>query len=130
MQLMAALFLVVIGTGRAGAAGDLVHRPTSDPPIPFAATIRCWGGFVTTLNTSASFFRQYFFSQDREEMPFNRAQRSWVYRAAKNVDQTAAFGSTRDLRPEGTVIFLNCAFSAARRGIGAAGRCDIRALLQ
>jgi hypothetical protein len=44
------------------------------------------------------FFRQYFFAMDREELPFNRAQRSWAYRAAKNIDNTAAFGSTRDLR--------------------------------
>ncbi|WP_171102000.1 FMN-binding glutamate synthase family protein [Ruegeria sp. HKCCD7255] len=56
------------------------------------------------------FFRQYFFAQDREEMPFNRAERSWVYRAAKNVDSTVAFGSTRDLRPTGTVYFVNCPF--------------------
>ena len=27
------------------------------------------------------FFRQYFFAMDREEMPFNRAQRDWVYDA-------------------------------------------------
>lgn len=56
------------------------------------------------------FFRQYFFALDREEMPFNRAERSWVYRAAKNVDSTVAFGSTRDLRPSGTVYFVNCPF--------------------
>jgi len=56
------------------------------------------------------FLRQYFFAQDREEMPFNRAERSWVYRAAKNVDSTVAFGSTRDLRPTGTVYFVNCPF--------------------
>lgn len=56
------------------------------------------------------FFRQYFFAMDREEMPFNRAQRSWVYRAAKNVDNTVAFGSTRDLRPTGTVLFVNCPY--------------------
>ncbi|WP_170759554.1 FMN-binding glutamate synthase family protein [Ruegeria lacuscaerulensis] len=56
------------------------------------------------------FFRQYFFAQDREEMPFNRAERSWVYRAAKNVDSTVAFGSSRDLRPTGTVYFVNCPF--------------------
>lgn len=56
------------------------------------------------------FFRQYFFAMDREELPFNRAQRSWVYRAAKNVDNTVAFGSTRDLRPAGTVLFVNCPF--------------------
>lgn len=57
-----------------------------------------------------TFFRQYFFALDREELPFNRAERSWVYRAAKNVDTTVAFGSTRDLRPGGTVYFVNCAF--------------------
>ena len=56
------------------------------------------------------FFRQYFFAMDREELPFNRAERSWVYRAAKAVDTTVAFGSSRDLRPVGTVLFANCAY--------------------
>ncbi len=58
------------------------------------------------------FFRQYFSAMDREEMPFNRAQRAWVYRAAKNLDNTQPFGSTRDLRPSGTVLFTNAAFPA------------------
>jgi len=44
------------------------------------------------------FFRQYFFAMDREELPFNRAERAWVYRAAKGADTTVAFGSTRDLK--------------------------------
>lgn len=56
------------------------------------------------------FFRQYFFSMDREELPFNRAERSWVYRAAKNVDNTIAFGSTRLLTARGTILFVNCPF--------------------
>lgn len=43
-------------------------------------------------------------------MPFNRAERSWVYKAAKNVDRTIAFGSTRSLDPAGTIMFMNCAF--------------------
>jgi hypothetical protein len=58
------------------------------------------------------FFRQYFYAMDREEMPFNRAQRSWVYRAAKNLDNTQPFGSTRDLRPTGTLLFANATFPA------------------
>ncbi len=57
-----------------------------------------------------TFFRQYFFTMDREEMPFNRAQRSWVYRAAKDIDNLVAFGSTHDLKPSGTVLFVNTAF--------------------
>jgi len=56
------------------------------------------------------FFRQYLFSSDREELPFNRAQRVWVYRAAKNAENTNAFGSTRDLRGEGVPFFVNAAF--------------------
>ncbi len=53
------------------------------------------------------FFRQYFFAHDREELPFNRAQRTWVYRAAKNLDSTIAFGSSRPLNRPGDVVFLN-----------------------
>ena len=68
------------------------------------------GHFRYFFEHLGEFFRQYFFSMDREELPFNRAQRSWVYRAAKHVDTTVAFGSTRDLRPAGTTIFVNCAF--------------------
>ncbi|WP_271272229.1 FMN-binding glutamate synthase family protein [Aliamphritea hakodatensis] len=69
-----------------------------------------FGRFRYVFEHLGEFFRQYFFAQDREEMPFNRAQRSWVYRAAKNVEDTIAFGSTRDLRIPGTYYFLNCPF--------------------
>jgi glutamate synthase domain-containing protein 2 len=68
------------------------------------------GHFRYYFEHMGTFFRQYFFTMDREEMPFNRAQRSWVYRAAKDIDNTVAFGSTRDLRPAGTMLFVNCAF--------------------
>ena len=68
------------------------------------------GRFRFFFEHLGEFFRQYFFAMDREEMPFNRAQRSWVYRASKNEDSTVPFGSTRDLRPEGTVMFVNSPF--------------------
>jgi hypothetical protein len=68
------------------------------------------GRFRYFFETLGGFFRQYFFAMDREEMPFNRAERSWVYRAAKDLDNTTAFGSTRNLAPPGTVLFVNCAF--------------------
>ncbi|BCE01852.1 FMN-binding glutamate synthase family protein [Marinicellulosiphila megalodicopiae] len=56
------------------------------------------------------FFRQYFFAMDREELPFNRAQRSWAYRAAKNVETTVAFGSTRSMLSPGDMLFSNSTF--------------------
>ena len=68
------------------------------------------GRFRYLFEHMGEFFRQYFFALDREEMPFNRAQRSWAYRAAKGVDNTVAFGSTLNLAPPGTPIFVNCAY--------------------
>lgn len=65
------------------------------------------GRFRYFFEHLGEFFRQYFFAMDREELPFNRAQRSWAYRAAKNVDNTVAFGSSRDIHKPGAVIFLN-----------------------
>jgi len=68
------------------------------------------GRFRYLFETLGEFFRQYFFAMDREEMPFNRAERSWVYRAAKNIDATVPFGSTRSLTTNGAVLFVNCPF--------------------
>jgi glutamate synthase domain-containing protein 2 len=73
------------------------------------------GRFRYLFEHMGEFFRQYFFAMDREELPFNRAERSWVYRAAKGVDTTVAFGSTRDLRPPGTVYFVNCPYPTLER---------------
>lgn len=56
------------------------------------------------------YFRQYFFANDREEQPFNRALRSWVYRTAKGLGGLISFGSTQDLNQPGTYIFVNASF--------------------
>ena len=77
------------------------------------------GRFRYVFEEMGEFFRQYFFAMDREEMPFNRAERSWAYRAAKGVDSTVAFGSTRDLSRVGTAIFVNCPWPTLDAGFGA-----------
>ena len=56
------------------------------------------------------YFRQYFFAGDRDEMPFNRATRGWVYRLAKNEGGTVGFGSTYDMHQPGALIFVNHPF--------------------
>ena len=68
------------------------------------------GRFRYLFSTLGEFFRQYFFAMDREEMPFNRAEREWIHRAAKGKDNTVAFGSSKNLSPTGSVIFVNCPF--------------------
>ena len=68
------------------------------------------GHFRYIFSTLGEFFRQYFFAMDREEMPFNRAEREWIHRACKDKGITVAFGSTKSLQPTGTMIFENCPF--------------------
>lgn len=68
------------------------------------------GRFRHLFTSLGEFFRQYFFAMDREEMPFNRAQRDWVYDSTKGHGNTIAFGSTRNLGVPGTSIFVNAVF--------------------
>ena len=62
------------------------------------------------LERQGEYFRQYFFMGDREEMPFNRATRAWVYREAKDEGGVIGFGSTYDLREPGSILFVNAPF--------------------
>ena len=68
------------------------------------------GRFRELFSTLGEFFRQYFFAMDREELPFNRAQREWVKRSAEGHGNTVAFGSTRNTGIVGTPIFVNAPF--------------------
>lgn len=68
------------------------------------------GRFRHIFSELGEFFRQYFFAMDREELPFNRAQRDWVERAAEGKGNTVAFGSTRNTSVVGTPLFVNAAF--------------------
>ncbi len=68
------------------------------------------GRFRSLFTKLGEFFRQYFFALDREEMPFNRAERDWVYKSCEGSDNTAAFGSTNNLDIPGSVIFVNSTF--------------------
>lgn len=68
------------------------------------------GRFRYGIENLGPYLRQYLFDTDRGLLPFNRVERSWVYRAAKNLDNTAAFGSTLNLNEPGTFIFANSTF--------------------
>ena len=70
------------------------------------------GRFRGLFTKLGEFFRQYFFAMDREEMPFNRAHRSWVSEASEARDPTIAFGSTKSLTQTGTILFINDPFPA------------------
>ncbi len=107
LDVMATLFVVLVGLAALAVVALFVYDITQTKSA-IRRNYPVVGHFRYLFERLGGFFRQYFFAMDREEMPFNRVQRSWVYRAAKNVDN--GFGSTRDLRPVGTVFFVNCPF--------------------
>jgi glutamate synthase domain-containing protein 2 len=103
------LFVVLLGFGAIAIAALYVIDVTQTKHA-VRRNFPVVGRFRYFFEQLGEFFRQYFFAMDREEMPFNRAERAWVYRSAKGEDNTVPFGSTRDLRPAGTVIFTNTAY--------------------
>ena len=109
VQIFAALFLLLLALLVVVVLVTWVadRRQTSNAVLRNFPVI---GHFRYGFLKLGEFFRQYLFSSDREELPFNRAERVWVYRAAKNSENTNAFGSTRDLRGEGVPFFINAPF--------------------
>ena len=103
------LFILFIGAVFAAAiVMGIVDRMQSHDAI--RRNYPVLGRFRGLFTNLGEFFRQYFFAMDREELPFNRAQREWVHRACENMGNTIAFGSTRNLSVVGTPIFVNSAF--------------------
>ncbi len=71
---------------------------------PVIGHLRYW------MEQLGEYFRQYLFSNDREEMPFNRATRGWVYRLAKDEGGVIGFGSTNNSNEPGSILFVNAPY--------------------
>jgi len=69
-----------------------------------------YGRFRYIMENLGEYFRQYWFTADWEERPFNRLTRAWVYRSAKGVSNYVAFGSEVDSQQPGHIYFLHSAF--------------------
>ncbi|MBF9057605.1 FMN-binding glutamate synthase family protein [Rhodobacterales bacterium HKCCSP123] len=104
LEAMALAFWLVIGLVCLAAVVIFVldRTQTSDAIRRNYPVIGRFRGLFSTLG---EFFRQYFFAMDREELPFNRAQRDWVRDASEGGSNTRPFGSTRNISVVGTPIF-------------------------
>ncbi len=109
LQFMAALFVVAIGLALlAVLIMFAIDRLQTEDAV--RRNYPVLGRFRYIFSELGEFFRQYFFAMDREEMPFNRAQRTWIERASDGDGNTVAFGSTRNITVTGTPIFVNAPF--------------------
>ena len=51
--------------------------------------------------------RQYFVANNREELPFNRIERGWIYASAKSENNYEGFGTDRDIYAHQHVFIKN-----------------------
>jgi len=54
--------------------------------------------------------RQYFIAQDKEELPFSRDERRWIYATSKGANNTFGFGTNEQLYGIGYPIIKHAAF--------------------
>lgn len=83
-------------------------RQTRDPFLRHYPILG-WGRKI--LVALGPFMRQYWFANDREETPYNRITRYWVYKTSKGEKNTIGFGSQQDMDAVGSIVFLPTTFT-------------------
>lgn len=76
-------------------------RHTIKHNFPVVGHLRYW------LESIGPEMRQYFVANNREELPFNRIERGWIYASAKQENNYEGFGSDRDLYAHQHVFVKN-----------------------
>jgi len=61
--------------------------------------------------------RQYIVADDKEEMPFNRSERSWLYATSKKQKNTFGFGTTEQIYEIGYPIIKHSTFPLPEKNI-------------
>jgi len=83
----------------------LQNKRTIQHNFPVVGHFRYW------LEAIGPELRQYWVANDKEETPFNRSERSWVYASAKNQNNNTGFGSTEIMYESGYPIIKHAVFA-------------------
>ena len=68
---------------------------------PIVGHLRYW------LESIGPEMRQYFVANNREELPFNRIERGWIYASAKKENNYEGFGTDRDIYAHQHIFIKN-----------------------
>ncbi|WP_055436725.1 FMN-binding glutamate synthase family protein [Lacinutrix algicola] len=83
------------------ALRDVFQRShTISHNFPIVGHVRYW------FESIGPEIRQYFVANNREELPFNRIERGWIYASAKGENNYEGFGTDRDIYAH-QHIFIN-----------------------
>lgn len=101
IAVMAVLFVFVLLV----AIYDMTQRKHAiTHNFPVVGHFRYW------LEVIGPELRQYWVSNDKEEAPFNRDERRWIYTSAKGSNKNFGFGTTEQLYSIGYPIIKHVAF--------------------
>jgi glutamate synthase domain-containing protein 2 len=87
-----------------------------DDPVQRVFPVIIWGRKI--MVKIGPLFRQYLFSNDQEETPFNRITRNWVYETSRGVRNTIGFGTQVDVDKVGSVVVLPATFTNRKTKTG------------
>lgn len=71
------------------------------------------GHFRYWLEMAGPEMRQYWVAHDREELPFNRSERTWIYTSSKGIDNTIGYGSSELMYEVGYPVVKHSPFPIA-----------------
>lgn len=91
------LFLLVVGLWDV----FIQRKHTIRHNFPIVGHLRYW------LESIGPEMRQYFVANNREELPFNRIERGWIYASAKRENNYEGFGTDRDIYAHQHVFIKN-----------------------
>ena len=77
------------------------RKHTISHNFPIVGHLRYW------LESIGPEMRQYFVANNREELPFNRIERGWIYASAKKENNYEGFGTDRDIYAHQHIFIKN-----------------------
>ena len=103
---VATAFAVMLTVALGVAIHDVFFQKTHTIKhnFPLVGHFRYW------LETIGPELRQYWVANDKEERPFNRAERRWIYASAKGQNNNFGFGTTETLHDPGYPIIKHAVF--------------------
>jgi hypothetical protein len=60
------------------------------------------------IETIGPELRQYIVANNREELPFNRRQRSWIYASSKKENNYQGFGTDQNMQEARLCVYQTC----------------------
>lgn len=91
-------------------------KTQKDDPIMRVFPVVIWGRkFLIHLGP---LLRQYLFSNDQEEMPYNRITRKWIFESSRGARNTIGFGTQMDMDKVGSYIIMPATFTNQKTKTG------------